>query len=209
LRRWEYTFDDESSGKATASKPTDTSTEISADDTSIKHEDGHTDTDKKKQHTFTEATVPLWGLDLESLRSSNTTLTTSSSASSTIPIFNPQSARTYLLSSFASVDPKSDSSSSTMSPEKKPKPKKASHKADMAQKEHNAGLLLRALDLLFASWAPPVLTRAELDRRAWSWYVAVRPEVESGARGWGGKNLVRLGAILDLRRGGDSPMKNP
>ena len=43
--------------------------------------------------------------------------------------------------------------------------------------------------------------RSELDRRTWSWYVAVRPDVESGVRGWGEKGTVSLAKILELRKG--------
>lgn len=73
-----------------------------------------------------------------------------------------------------------------------------------AEKEHNLSLLLGALRLLYDSWADHVST-AELDRRAWSWYIAVRPEVDSGPAGWGAKGPVRLQAILDLCRVGPGP----
>ncbi|PHH81911.1 hypothetical protein CDD83_3447 [Cordyceps sp. RAO-2017] len=61
------------------------------------------------------------------------------------------------------------------------------------------GRLLGALRLLFASWAG-VLGREGLDRRAWGWYVAVRPDVEAGPAGWGAKGTLRLATILALRR---------
>lgn len=67
------------------------------------------------------------------------------------------------------------------------------------EKEHNLALLLHALDMLFASWID-VIGAKELDRRAWGWYVRVRPAVESGPAGWGGRGDVRLKDILDLRR---------
>lgn len=67
-------------------------------------------------------------------------------------------------------------------------------------KEHNLALLLASLDQLFASWAE-TLAPHELDRRAWAWYVAVRPEVEDGVAGWGRKGNVELGEILRLRKG--------
>ena len=70
----------------------------------------------------------------------------------------------------------------------------------MASKEENLGHLLRALDLLYDSWAI-VLSPEDLDKRTWGWYVKVRPEVEHGVAGWGGKNEIKLKDILDLRRG--------
>ena len=129
----------------------------------------------------------LWGLDLEALRSSNGPLV-SGAHSSSLPIYTAQSARAYLLKSFASIASPTDESS----------PKKRSAAVLKADKERNLGLLLRALSLVFESWA--VLSREELDRRCWTWYVAVRPEVEHGAAGWGGKGEVKLSQILDLRR---------
>ncbi|MCJ1450506.1 hypothetical protein MMC28_000837 [Mycoblastus sanguinarius] len=135
----------------------------------------------------------LWGLDLEALRSSNGPLVSGAQGanSSGLPIYNSQSARAYLLKSFASPPSLADGASQ----------KKKAPAALKAEKEKNLGLLLRALELLYASWAH-VLGRDELDRRAWAWYVAVRPEVENGVAGWGGKGEVKLAQILDLRRKG-------
>ena len=132
----------------------------------------------------------LWGLDLEALRSSNGPLASGAQGahSSSLPIYTAQSARAYLLKSFASIASPMDESS----------PKKKSAAVLKADKERNLGLLLRALELVFRSWA--VLSREELDRRCWTWYVAVRPEVENGAAGWGGKGEVKLSEILNLRR---------
>jgi hypothetical protein len=39
-----------------------------------------------------------------------------------------------------------------------------------------------------------------LDKRAWAWYLRVRPDVQSGAQGWGEKGQVKLSDILALRR---------
>jgi hypothetical protein len=60
-------------------------------------------------------------------------------------------------------------------------------------------MLLRAIDLLYQSWIGTI-GPAELDKRVWGWYVRVRPAVEQGAAGWGGKNEVKLADILALRR---------
>jgi hypothetical protein len=81
-----------------------------------------------------------------------------------------------------------------------PKPKgKRTAAVIAAEKEHNLSLLLGALELLYESWAK-VLDKDDLDKRAWGWYVRVRPEVAQGAAGWGGKGNVKLSDILALRR---------
>lgn len=146
-----------------------------------------------KQEEQVSEDPALWGLDLEALRSSNSPLVSGAQAanSSGLPVYSAESARAYLLKSFASIPPATGESS----------PKKKSAAALKAEKERNLGLLLQALDLLYESWAH-VLGRDELDRRAWAWYVAVRPEVENGVAGWGGKGEVKLSQILDLRRKG-------
>ena len=137
----------------------------------------------------------LWGLDLEALRSSNGPVLAGAQGAngSGLPIYTAQSARAYLLKSFASAP---SSSSDEVSPKKK-----KSFAALKDDKEKNLAMLLRALDLLYDSWAH-VLARDELDRRAWAWYVAVRPDVEHGVAGWGGKGEVKLEQILNLRRKG-------
>lgn len=135
--------------------------------------------------------TPLWALDLEALRSSSTTSSSRSHSSSSIshlPIHTPQSAHSYLLKSFNS------SSSSAPSSSKRP-----SKQEEKNQQEKNLALVLQALDLLYASWAP-VLSAQELDRRTWGWYECVRPEVKQGVEGWGQRGEVRLGKVLGLRR---------
>ena len=140
-----------------------------------------------------EAEPAVWALDLEALKKSNISDPVTAAASSrtggtaTLPIYTPQSARAYLLKAFETATTETDAALS-----KKP--------ADVvARKEKNLGKLLRALDLLYDSWAS-TLSPEELDKRTWPWYVRVRPSVEQGAAGWGGKNVVRLAEILDLRR---------
>ena len=142
---------------------------------------------------LSEAEPALWGLDLEALRSANGPLVQSNQETSKLPIYTPQSARAYILKSFASAQ--------SSEPQPASPKKKTSAAATSAVKEKNLGLLLRALDLLYGSWVH-VLSSEELDRRAWSWYVAVRPEVENGVAGWGGKGEVKLAQILELRRKG-------
>lgn len=182
LKRWGYAWKDDDE-KVVGHQGTG---EI--EEASVKQEDEPLVTDEHPQQE-----PALWGLDLEALRSSNGPLapTTSSRASSDLPIFTAQSARAYLLKSF--------SSPSSGEPNISPRKKQATAAAE--QREENLGALLSALDLLFASWAH-VLDRDELDRRAWAWYVHVRPEVQSGVAGWGGKGEVKLSEILGLRRKG-------
>jgi hypothetical protein len=149
--------------------------------------------DTLKQENQAGDEPALWGLDLEALRSSNGPLVSGAQGAhgSGLPIYNAQSARAYLLKAFASPILSTEESS----------PKKKSPATLKAEKERNLALLLQALDLLYSSWAH-VLGREELDRRAWAWYVAVRPDVEHGVAGWGGKGEVKLTQILDLRRNG-------
>ena len=143
-----------------------------------------------QQETWTERTVPLWGLDTEKLRDSNKSKGSPDAApTSALPIFTAKAARNYLSRSFDLSGEATDTSPA----------KKSSLKDAVAAKEHNAALLLRALDILFASWKD-TSSREELDKRAWSWYVAVRPDVETGQKGWGEKGKVELNQILKMRR---------
>ncbi|MCJ1226001.1 hypothetical protein MMC12_002650 [Toensbergia leucococca] len=145
-----------------------------------------------KQENPSDSEPALWGLDLEALRSSNGPLMSGAQGmnSSGLPIYTAQSARAYLFKSFTSLSTTTEAS-----------PKKKSVAVVNAEKERSLGILLNALDLLFSSWAH-VLSKEELDRRAWAWYVAVRPEVQNGVAGWGGKGEVKLSDILGLRRKG-------
>ncbi|MCJ1281654.1 hypothetical protein MMC26_000975 [Xylographa opegraphella] len=136
-----------------------------------------------------ETEPALWGLDLESMRSSSKASHTETTTGD-LPIYTAQSARAYLMKSFSSK-------SSTM--EGKGNSKKKSDTP--AEKERNLALLLAALDLLYSSWAR-YIRMEDLDRRSWSWYIQVRPDVDSGVAGWGGKGEVKLSEILDLRRKG-------
>ncbi len=129
----------------------------------------------------------LWGLDLEAMRKTDAPVTGGTVAG--MPIYKPEGARQYLLKSFGSPPPDPESSGK----------KKKSGAALDREREENLGLLLGALDILFESWANHI-SRDELDRKAWGWYVSVRPDVESGVAGWGGKGQVKLVDILNLKR---------
>ncbi|KAL8998719.1 MAG: hypothetical protein Q9169_002274 [Polycauliona sp. 2 TL-2023] len=137
---------------------------------------------------------PLWALNLETLSKSSTN---TPSLSNNLPIYDPHSARNYMLKAFAT------SSSSGPSPPPSPSSKKPAKSAALAkekeEKENNLARLLHALDLVFASWID-VIGAEELDRRAFGWYSRVRPSVQAGREGWGGKGDVKLADLLKLRR---------
>ncbi|KAB8289716.1 hypothetical protein EYC80_010627 [Monilinia laxa] len=132
----------------------------------------------------------LWGLDIEAMKSS--------SGGISMPIHRPEGARRYILNAFA-LPPEDESGEEKGRSKKKKKKKKKSANILTEEKEENLRLLMGALDLLFESWVDHI-GRDELDRRAWGWYVQVRPEIESGVAGWGGKGVVKLSEILALRR---------
>jgi hypothetical protein len=153
--------------------------------------------DGASQETVHEASggasedVALWGVDLEKLKQANGPVEVKGRYTSTsqLPIYTAQSARSYLLKSFETPKAASEKASSST---KKPV-------ALASEKERNLGLLLGALELLYESWSA-VLSKEDLDKRAWGWYVRVRPEVEAGVAGWGGKGNIKLADILALRR---------
>jgi hypothetical protein len=131
----------------------------------------------------------LWGLDPQDTKPVTSTVG--------MAIHRPEAARNYLLRTFVTApQPTSSSSSASTSLQGKKSTTVASLNDE---KQNNLGKLLGALRMLFASWAGAV-SRAELDRKAWSWYVLVRPDVEAGPSGWGAKGNLSLGKILDLRR---------
>ncbi|KAL1839389.1 hypothetical protein VTJ49DRAFT_1591 [Mycothermus thermophilus] len=155
----------------------------------------------------------LWALDLEAARQRRNVTTVGGYGSGTrmhratevvgMDIHRPEGARAYLMKSFASVAQEEGRGAAGAaqgaevgkSPSKKGKTQKVAEK----EKEENLGLLLGALRIVMDSWADH-LGPAELDRRAWGWYVAVRPDVDAGQAGWGAKGRVKLGDILKLKR---------
>ncbi|KAK4208095.1 hypothetical protein QBC37DRAFT_82367 [Rhypophila decipiens] len=144
----------------------------------------------------------VWGLDLEAVRNKSSGSGTGSKYGGITSvvgtsIHSPQGARTYLLKSFATPSPPTKGTEGKETTHTKKR--KQTLKEIDAEKEDNLGLLLGALRIVFDSWADH-LDPAELDRRAWAWYVAVRPDVEHGPGGWGAKGVLRLQSILDLKR---------
>lgn len=122
-----------------------------------------------RRHTGMErSTQPaLWGLDLEGLQRKGRT-------DAGLPIYQPHSARNYLLNAFVEKSEKT------------------------SNKKENLGKLLQAIDMLCRSWSS-VLSSDDLDRRAWAWYTSVRPEVKAGVEGWGNKGEISIKRLLDLR----------
>ncbi|PFH55845.1 hypothetical protein XA68_17522 [Ophiocordyceps unilateralis] len=129
-----------------------------------------------RRRTTTLAGEAVWALDESSEEGSG-------KSTVGMAVHRPEGARNYLLRSFVAGQ------------------EDAANKAagDDGHRQQCLGRLLGALRLLFQSWAG-VLSGRELDRRAWSWYVAVRPEVEAGPSGWGAKGPVRLEKIVDFAR---------
>lgn len=187
MKRWGYSWKEDS-------QPSDVVQVLDSQET-VKAEDSDPGTAKSvvTEAGNSEESPALWGLDLEALRSSNDRqiagAQTTRKVSPGLPIYTAESARSYLLKSFASATP----SDAEMSQKKK------SISVLQSEKERNLALLLAALDLLYASWAN-VLSQKDLDRRSWGWYVTVRPDVQQGTAGWGEKGELKLSDILDLRR---------
>ncbi|OQO01408.1 hypothetical protein B0A48_12963 [Cryoendolithus antarcticus] len=179
LRRWGY--------EAKTDQPVESEAGVKTEDdpAAVKQED---EVDEAQQEE-----PALWGLDLEALKKSKTetinVLKAQSATTANIPIHTPQSARAYLFKSF-------DSPPSTASG------KKPTAVAKAAEKAQNLGMLLQTIEILFQSWLVAI-TPQELEKRIWGWYVQVRPDVEHGVAGWGGKNELKLGKILALRRAAD------
>ncbi|KAI1410459.1 hypothetical protein F5Y13DRAFT_192322 [Hypoxylon sp. FL1857] len=150
----------------------------------------------------------VWGLDLEAMRNqSGSTGSTSSRSYEAgvvgMPIHRPEAAKAYLFRSFATRVEKSEvgvggNDGLEGAPTNKTTAKKTA-KALELEKYENVARLLGAIQLLYDSWADH-LSPSELDRRAWGWYVAVRPDVEAGPSGWGAKGHLKLADILALRR---------
>jgi hypothetical protein len=175
LKRWGYEWKPSSE---------DTTKNIKIEDT-----DRKPSTDIHDGVSSSEDLPALLALDLEQLkRLDGPTIVTASASTADLPVYHADPARNYILKAFDSVyDDKAETK------KKKPSSELA------AEREANLGHLIKALDLLFQSWSV-VLTSDDLDKRAWNWYVKVRPQVEAGRAGWGAKGQVKLKDILDLRR---------
>jgi len=175
LKRWDY--------NPCEGKPDDASTSENSNSNAVSAEDfvGNGDIDNA------EKMPPLWGVDLEAIRKTQATVSGSNQKpTSTLPIYTAESARSYLFRSISKL------------PEGTPS-KSKSAAAAIQEKEDCVGYLVRAIDSVCKSWSM-TLNKSELDKRAWAWYLRVRPDVQSGAQGWGEKGQVKLSDIIALRR---------
>ncbi|KAL1968370.1 hypothetical protein VTN77DRAFT_1899 [Rasamsonia byssochlamydoides] len=182
LKRWDY---DPKEGQPKDDTPTEATKEKS---------DAIEDSDSSHS-------PPLWGLDLDSLRKRSSERGPSSGYGNTtgLPIHTPESARAYLLKSFT-IFQKQGAEKGQHSPSASSPKKQKEKKTDpSSEKEKCLGLLLQAIDIVCRSWAS-TLSAEELDQRAWSWYLRVRPDVQTGVAGWGEKGKVKLADILALKR---------
>lgn len=149
---------------------------------------------------MTSPATAFWGLDLEALRRSNGPLIAGKNEQKRDgpPIHRPNSPRNYLLKSMIDVQVTAedgDGGREIKTPTTKQKP------AEIAlRREEAAAKMLKAIDIVCQSWAES-LTREELDSKAQSWYIRVRPDVEQGQAGWGQRGQVHLREILRLKKG--------
>lgn len=165
---------------------------------------------RKSGHEIALGGEAVWGLDLEAARAKAAaassgvyggTVTAASRHVVGMPIHPPEAARGYLLKSFGTAEAEAEAGAGAEGAGKSSAKKKKTFKAIEAEKAENLGLLLGALRIVFDSWADHLMP-AELDRRAWAWYSAVRPAVDGGQSGWGAKGTLKLEDILKLKRGG-------
>ena len=173
LKRWDYNPREGEPDKASASEE---SNAVSAED--FVGNGDIEDADKMP---------PLWGVDLEAIRKSQATIAGSDpKPASALPIYTAESARSYLLRSISKLQEGTPSKSKSAA-------------TAIQEKEDCVGHLVHAIDSVSSSWAS-TLNKSELDKRAWAWYLRLRPDVQSGAQGWGEKGHVKLSDILALRR---------
>lgn len=149
---------------------------------------------------MTSPATAFWGLDLEALRRSNGPLIAGKNERRRDgpPIHRPDSPRNYLLKSMIDVQvtaEEGDDGRDIKTQTKKQKPTEIA-----LRREEAAAKMLRAIDIVCQSWAES-LTKEELDSKAQSWYIRVRPDVEQGQAGWGQRGQVPLREILRLKKG--------
>ncbi|KAK5051976.1 hypothetical protein LTR84_002780 [Exophiala bonariae] len=145
-------------------------------------------------------TTAFWGLDLEALRRSNGPLIGGKNGKQQDgpPIHRPNAPRTYLLKSM--IDAQLTAQDGGMVSEAKSQTKSKKPAETARRKEEAAAKMLKAIGIVYQSWAE-FLTKEELDSKAQSWYMRVRPDVEQGQAGWGQRGQVPLRDILQLKRG--------
>lgn len=142
----------------------------------------------------------FWGLDLEALRRSNGPLIAGKDhrRQDGPPIHKPIAPRNYLLKAMAVVQPEAITSGQDAQ-QTKAATKKAKPKTTASDREAAAAIVLKAIDVVCQSWRSS-LTKEELDQKAQSWYMRIRPDVDQGQAGWGQKGHVDMCDILRLRK---------
>lgn len=158
----------------------------------------------------------FWGIDLEALRKSNTSAVGGrAQGGSQPPIYRPESARNYLLKSVDVVedDEAGDEHGGPSGIKREETTTRAIQKlrgtatVDIKQRRENASAtLLQCIDYICQSWSDAV-SPGELDLKAVSWYMRVRPPILDGKAGWGQKGRVKLQDILSLAKAVPGPMR--
>ncbi|KEF60368.1 uncharacterized protein A1O9_01928 [Exophiala aquamarina CBS 119918] len=145
-------------------------------------------------------TSAYWGLDLEALRRSNGPLIArkDNKRQDAPPIHTPIAPRNYLLKSM--IDVQANSEDNDPAPKTKAESKKEKPAEIARRKEEAAAKMLKAIDIVCQSWAE-YSSREELDSKAQTWYIRVRPDVDHGQAGWGQRGQVKLRDILQLKKG--------
>ncbi|KAI2602281.1 ribosomal protein S5 domain 2-type protein [Hypoxylon sp. NC1633] len=150
----------------------------------------------------------VWGLDLEAMRKRSTISAMHAGPASyraggiDLSVYEPQAVKSYLLRSLAvrvetagNCDGGEVEDGTTYLPE----PNVDATQPLEGEEEQNLARLTGAIRLLYSSWADH-LSNAELDRKAWAWYISVRPGFQNGSLEKGVRGPVKLVDILNLRR---------
>lgn len=153
----------------------------------------------KSEVEVSAPSTAFWGLDLEALRRSNGPLIAGNTGNRQDgpPIHKPHAARNYLLKSMSIIEPDDSASGEQGKPKQGAK---GTAKSVTSKRVDAAAIMLKAIESVCQSWAG-CLTNEEMDQKAQSWYVRVRPDVEHGQAGWGQRGKVEIKDILRLKKG--------
>ena len=146
----------------------------------------------------------FWSIDLEALKKTNAASTAGKANTGlSLPVHRPEAARAYLMKSIDLVESSTDEMEGKAikaeDTDQLGKSKTTTTKQRMARKEKAVALLLKAVTHVCCSWSNE-LSQDDLQRKANSWYMKVRPYVEGGQAGWGQRGQVQLRDIIDLAR---------
>lgn len=150
----------------------------------------------------------VWGLDLEAMRKRSTISAMHAGPASyraggiELSVYEPQAVKSYLLRSLA-VRVETAGNCDAVEAEDEtthvPEPNVDGSQTLEGEEEQNLAQLTGAIRLLYSSWADH-LSNAELDRKAWAWYISVRPDMQNGSLEKGTRGPIKLVDILNLRR---------